>query len=211
VGVQQRSAGSYLSAGRWLSALISWRNSTALLGRHAARQPGLHGFELGRPTAQFLLPVEELERLLLNDLHAPLDVFLRLIGLGPRIGDRRLRLGEDRLLSSDILLSDGEVLAPSCELVFALVGLRLPISHPLLAVQELDGSALEELPLAREFPLLAIVANRVLSSETRLSISLRVFSSFTLRPSASMRSLSRAPTASLASFRNLAIWASASR
>src|ERR1700704_2030291 len=154
VGVHWVSTESYLSAGRWLSALISWRKSTASFGRHSARQSGLHGFQLRGPAAQFLLPIEKFQRLLLDDLHAPLDVLLRFVGLGPDVEDRRLRLGEEGFLSPDILFARCEFLVPAREFVFPFVGLCLAVSHSFLPVQEFDRPSLKELPFAGELSLL---------------------------------------------------------
>ena len=83
--VDRVSAGSYLSAGQWLSTLISWREMGPLLDRYATGQAGFHRLEFRGSTTQLLFSVEELERFLLNDLHPPLDVLLRLVGLGADI------------------------------------------------------------------------------------------------------------------------------
>src|SRR2546425_5875275 len=154
-GVTAGSVRTYLSAVWWLSDLIPSGKETGSLDCHPAGEPGLHRFELGRAPPEFLFPVQQLQRLLLDDLHAPLDVLLRFVWLGADLRRQRFRLRQERPLPVQILFAGGEILLPSTEFTVSFVDPCFAVPDPLLAVQELDRPTLEELPLPCELPFLA--------------------------------------------------------
>ena len=123
------------------------------------RSPGearLHCLELGGALTQFLLTVEELEGPLLDELHAPLNIPLRLIRLRADLGWLGFRLCQEGLLPVQVLFPGFQIFLAVRELSLPLVNLRFSISDPFLAVQEFDRPPLQELPLADELGLVPL-------------------------------------------------------
>src|SRR2546425_1334287 len=154
-GFTAGSVRTYLSAVWWLSDLISFEDQAGSLDRHATGEPGLHRLQLRRAPPEFLLAVEEFQRLLLDDLHAPLDVLLRLVRFGADLRGLRLRLGQEGPLPVEVLFAGREVLLPSPEFAVPFVDPRFAVPDSLLAIEELDCPPLKELAFPGQLGFLA--------------------------------------------------------
>src|SRR5437667_386007 len=150
------SAGTYLSAVWWLSDLISLENSSRSLGRYATGESSFHRLQLRCALSELLLAIQEFQRLLLDDFHAPFDVFFRFVRFGANFGGLRLRLGQEGPLPVQILLAGREILLPPPEFTVPIVDPGFAVPDSLLAIQELDRPSLEEFALPRQLGFLAL-------------------------------------------------------
>src|SRR5436309_1517628 len=150
------SAGTYLSAVWWLSDLISLENESRSLGRYATGESSFHRLQLRCALSELLLAIQEFQRLLLDDFHAPFDVFFRFVRFGANFGGLRLRLGQEGPLPVQILLAGREILLPPPEFTVPIVDPGFAVPDSLLAIQELDRPSLEEFALPRQLGFLAL-------------------------------------------------------
>src|SRR2546426_2116670 len=132
------------------------RSRLPLIGGDVSGEPGLHRLEFRRPFSEFLLAVQEFECLLLNDFHTPLDITFRFVRLRPDLRRLGLRLSKERALPFEILLARRKLLLSPSEILFAFIEMDLPVSNPVLSVQQLDCPALKELPLSGNLRFLAL-------------------------------------------------------
>src|SRR3989442_11018471 len=132
------------------------RSRLPLIGGDVSGEPGLHRLEFRRPFAEFLLAVQEFERLLLDDFHTPLDIAFRFVRLRPDLRRLGFRLGKEGALSFEVLLARRKLLLPPGEILFAFIDMALTVSNPILSVQQFDCSPLKELPLSGNLRLLAL-------------------------------------------------------
>src|SRR5437899_5471241 len=114
------------------------RSRLPLIGGDVSGEPGLHRFEFRRSFSEFLLAVQEFERLLLDDFHPPLDIAFRFVRLRPDFRSLGLRLGKERALPFAVLLARRKLLLAPGELLFAFIAMDLWVSYPVLSYQQLD-------------------------------------------------------------------------